>query len=140
MTIISKESLKESLEIREGLEGLTAINIATLYRRAPLNRRTTRVQDLWTMYENSSLVLSAWHEDRLIGIARVLSDGIEIAFLCDLAVEPDVQRLGVGKQLLQMVQERTKGCHLMLKDSQIGSNYYANAGFEKLENAWVVKV
>ncbi len=137
--MISREHIEESLQIREGLEGLTASNIATLYRRAPLNRRTTRPKDIWSMYQSSSLVVSAWWEDRLVGIARVLSDGIEHSFLCDLAVEPDVQRLGVGRKLLKEVREATKGTDLMLRDSQIQSQYYAKAGFSKVQNAWMMK-
>lgn len=125
------------LEIREGLDGLTPARIATLYRRAPLLRPVDSAERVWEMFENASLVLTAWRSGNLVGIARVLSDGVLYSYLCDLAVEPDVQRLGVGKTLLNEVFERCKGTELVLRDSDISSSYYAHLGFDRVGNAWV---
>ena len=130
----------ENLEIREGLDDLTPARILMLYRRAPLLRPVSDFKQVWEMFEKASLVLSAWHEGELVGIARVLTDGVLFSYLCDLAVEPDVQRLGVGKTLIGKVQERCKGTELLLRDSDISSGYYAYLGFNSVENAWVKKI
>ncbi len=127
------------LEIREGLEGLTPARIITLYRRAPLLRPVSDPERIWTMFEHASLVLTAWHGSQLVGIARVLTDGVLYSYLCDLAVEPDVQRLGVGKALIYEVFDRCKGTELALRDSDISAGYYAHLGFKRVENAWVRK-
>lgn len=127
----------QDLEVREGLEGLTPARIATLYRRAPLLRQVANPERMWSMFEASSIVLTAWHEGHLVGIARVLTDGELYSYLCDLAVEPDVQRLGVGKTLINEVFERCKGTDLVLRDSDISAGFYARLGFERVENAWV---
>ena len=129
----------ESLEIREGLEGLTPARIVTLYRRAPLHRPVNNAEAVWKMFEEASLVLTAWQHEHLIGIARVLTDGVLFSYLCDLAVEPDVQRLGVGRALLDEVFKRCKGTELVLRDSDISASYYAHLGFKKVDNAWVRK-
>jgi len=127
------------LEIREGMDGLTPARIMTLYRRAPLLRPVSDPERVWTMFENASLVLTAWNRGELVGIARVLTDGVLFSYLCDLAVEPDVQRLGVGKTLINEVLERCKGTELMLRHSNISAGYYARIGFEPVDNAWVRK-
>ncbi len=127
------------LEIREGLEGLTSARITTLYRRAPLLRPVSDPQRVWQMFEKASLVLTAWHQGQLVGIARVLTDGVLYSYLLDLAVEPDVQRLGVGKTLINEVFHRCKGTELSLRDSDISAGYYARLGFERVDNAWVRK-
>lgn len=127
----------DDLDIREGLEGLTPARIATLYRRAPLLRPVGSADQVWTMFENASLVLTAWQGGHLVGIARVLTDGVLFSYLCDLAVEPDVQRLGVGKTLINEVLKRCQGTELVLRDSDISSGYYAYLGFHRVENAWV---
>lgn len=127
----------EGLRIQEGLDGLTPARITTLYRRAPLLRHVRKGENVWKMFENASLVLTAWNDGELVGIARVLTDGVLFSYLCDLAVEPDVQRLGVGKRLIQEVLERCKGTDLVLRDSDISSGYYAHLGFQRVENAWV---
>lgn len=127
----------QELTIREGLEGLTPARIATLYRRAPLLRPVDNPKKLWGIFERSSLVLTAWNNDNLVGIARVLTDGGLYSYLCDLAVEPDVQRLGVGKKLIDEVMKRCKGTDLVLRDSDISAGFYAHLGFQRVENAWV---
>jgi GNAT superfamily N-acetyltransferase len=127
----------EGLQIREGLEGLTPARIATLYRRAPLLRPVGDPARVWQMFENASLVLTAWRNGTLVGIARVLTDGVLFSYLCDLAVEPDVQGLGVGKTLVGEVMQRCKGTDLILRDSDISSGYYAHLGFQRVENGWV---
>ena len=127
------------VHIREGLEGLTPARIITLYRRAPLLRQAGDPAQVWKMFENASLVLTAWRNDHLVGIARVLTDGVLYSYLCDLAVEPDVQGLGVGKTLIHEVMGRCKGTDLMLRDSDLSSGYYAHLGFQRVQNAWVRK-
>jgi len=126
----------EGLEIREGMEGLTPARIITLYRRAPLQRRVDDGALMWAMFEQSSIVLTAWQNQRLAGIARVLSDGVLQSYLCDLAVEPDVQGHGIGKALIDEVLKRCSGTELVLRDSDISTSFYAHLGFEKVDNAW----
>lgn len=125
------------VQIREGLDGLTPARIATLYRRAPLLRPVGDPEQVWRMFENASLVLTAWRNGHLVGIARVLTDGVLYSYLCDLAVEPDVQGFGVGKTLIREVLQRCRGTDLLLRDSDISAGYYAHLGFHRVENAWV---
>ncbi len=125
------------ITLREGLDGLTPSRIATLYRRAPLLRQTDHAERLRTAFENTQLVLTAWHADRLVGLARVLTDGVQVAYLCDLAVEPDVQGLGIGKLLIDAVMERCKGTELVLRDSNLSAGFYEHLGFEPIDNGWV---
>lgn len=132
-----KQGKITDLKIREGLEGLNPARIATLYRRAPLLRAVTAHGEIWEMFENASLVLTAWNQGHVVGIARVLTDGVLFSYLCDLAVEPDVQRLGVGKALIDAVLERCEGTDLVLRDSDISASYYEHLGFTRVENAWV---
>ena len=141
MEVISMKATRKkaigTLDIREGLEGLTPSRIIMLYRRAPLLRPASDPKSVWRMFEHSSVVLTAWHERQLVGIARVLTDGVLNSYLCDLAVEPDVQGLGVGKKLINAVIERCKGTDLVLRDSDISSGFYAHLGFKRVTNAWV---
>jgi GNAT superfamily N-acetyltransferase len=136
------DSLEESLdlnalEFRTGLDGLTPSRIATLYRRAPLLRPIVDVDALWRMFEKSDLVITAWHRGHLAGIARVLTDGVLNSYLCDLAVEPDVQGLGVGKRLIDEVMKVCRGTELMLRDSDLSAGFYEHIGFSRVTNAWV---
>ena len=50
---------------------------------------------------NSTLVVSAWTNERLIGAVRVLSDTMFRSIIYDLLVLPEYQNKGVGTELLQ---------------------------------------
>lgn len=69
----------------------------------------------------------------------MLTDGVLYSFLLDLAVEPDLQGLGVGRSLITEVLERCKGTDLVLRDSDISAGFYEYLGFKRVENAWVLK-
>lgn len=128
------------IEIREGLDGLSASRIATLFRRAPLLRPTGDLKALERAFEQSQLVLAAWQDDRLVGLARVLTDGAYHSMLADLAVEPDVQGLGLGKRLIEEVMERCRGTELVLRDSDMSAGFYQRLGFYRVENAWAKRI
>jgi len=129
----------DDVTFREGLQGLTPARIATLYRRAPLLRPVSNLDQVWAMFEQSSLVLTAHYRGELVGIARVLTDGVLNSYLCDLAVAPDVQRLGVGRALINQVLEHCEGTELVLRDSDISSGFYERLGFARVDNAWVIQ-
>ena len=126
-----------TLDLRDTLDGLTPARIATLYRRAPLLRKTDNPEALMRAFQNSQVVLTLWERDRLVALARVLTDGYQTSYLCDLAVEPDVQGGGVGKRLMDEVVQRSKGTQLVLRDSDLSSGFYERLGFDKVGNAWV---
>ena len=127
----------DALTLRDDLEGLTPARIATLYRRAPLLRQTDNPDALLRSFQNSGLVLTLWNAGRLVALARVLTDGEQVSYLCDLAVEPDVQGTGLGKKLIDTVLERCKGTELVLRDSNLSTGFYAHLGFKPIENGWV---
>ena len=124
------------IQIREGLEGLTATRIMVLYRRAPLLRPVSDPDQIWKMFEQSSLVITAWKAGHLIGIARVLSDGVLYSYLVDLAVEPDVQGLGIGRLLVRSVLERCAGTDLLVRDHF--GRLFRREGLQPVTDAWVL--
>ena len=126
----------ESLEIREGMAEVDPFQIVMLYRRAPLLRSLRTHDEIRAMFSNASLVLTAWYDGRFVGVARVLTDGVICSYLCDLAVEPDVQGRGVGKALIDAVLERCRSTELVLCSSEFSATYYEHIGFTKVQNAW----
>jgi ribosomal protein S18 acetylase RimI-like enzyme len=109
-----------------------------LYRQAPL-RRPVADADLWQMYERSSLVVSAWTNGRLAGIARIMTDGFAFSYICDFAVAPDVQKAGVGRKLLDEVRKECVNTTIFLYDPNRAAKFYSKMGFEKQEGMWVMK-
>ena len=66
-------------------------------RWAGLPTRDGRSAHLPTAIRNSTYVVTAWHADQLVGLARGLSDDVSIFYLQDILVHPDYQRTGIGE-------------------------------------------
>ena len=89
--------------------------------------------------KNSNLVVSAWHGDELIGIARSVTDFHYACYLSDLAVDQKYQNSGVGKRLLVLTQEQlNEECKLILVAAPDASSYYEHLGFENNPRCWVL--
>jgi len=89
--------------------------------------------------KNSNLVVSAWHGDELIGIARSVTDFHYACYLSDLAVDQKYQKNGVGKRLLALTQEQlNEECKLILVAAPDANSYYEHLGFENNPRCWVL--
>jgi GNAT superfamily N-acetyltransferase len=64
--------------------------------------------DLQRAVTASDLVLTAWSGDRLVGCARVLSDFIFRAVLCDVIVDPAYRGQGIGRLLVERVVDHPR--------------------------------
>jgi GNAT superfamily N-acetyltransferase len=110
--------------------------IADLYRRALLNRPVADVERIRSMYAGSNVVLTAWHGENLVGILRGWTDGAYDGYVCDLAVLPEVQKMGVGRELLRRACEANRNVQWVLRASKIATDYYKHIGWQKIENGW----
>ena len=87
--------------------------------------------------QNSSYTVTAWDGDRLIGLARCLTDDVSIFYLQDVLVHPAYQRRGIGKALLQDCLERYE--HVRMKvlltvDRPEQSDFYETMGFKNIRD------
>jgi len=117
----------------------TAINLynaSTLGERRPVDR-----PDIFTgMLENSSVLISAWDGNRLVGICRTLTDFTYVAYIADLAVDVEYQKSGIGKQLIKETEKKLgKECLIVLLAAPKANEYYAKLGFEHNPRAWMLK-
>lgn len=112
-----------------------------LYRRSTLGkRRPVDRPDIFAgMLKNASLVVSAWEGERLVGVARSLTDFCYVAYLADLAVDLDYQRQGIGRRLVDETRLRLgRECMLVLLAAPAANDYYPQLGFEPNPRAWVL--
>ena len=52
---------------------------------------------------NSTHVISAWDQDRLVGLVRALDDGQTVAFLHYLLVDPEYQGMHIADQMMKRI-------------------------------------
>jgi ribosomal protein S18 acetylase RimI-like enzyme len=71
---------------------------------------------------------------QLVGLARVLDDGVLYASVWDILVAPERQRRGIGRALLAAVLEQTAGRRLLsLIATPAGEALYRAAGFAETD-------
>ena len=82
--------------------------------------------------KNFKTVISAYDNDKLVGLICVMDDGIMNAYIHYLLVNPKYQKLGIGKELVEKVKEVYKD---YLRIAVIGYHkalpFYEKCGFTK---------
>jgi len=108
---------------------------STLGERRPIKDR----ECMEGMVKNSNLMVTAWHGEELIGIARSVTDFHYACYLSDLAVHRKYQKSGVGKKLQIITQEKLgPKCKLILVAAPSANSYYKHIGFSNNQRCWVL--
>ncbi|MDR7071508.1 GNAT family N-acetyltransferase [Fictibacillus barbaricus] len=53
----------------------------------------------------NTINITAWDEERLVGCARILTDGYFFGTISEVLVRPDYQKQGIGKRLMELAWE-----------------------------------
>jgi predicted N-acetyltransferase YhbS len=114
--------------------------IIDVYNSSGINRPTSDIVRIGKMYSNSNLVLTAWDNNKLIGISRSLTDFCYCCYLSDLAVRKEYQKRGIGNKLIQLTKDKIgEQTALILLSAPTAMEYYPKIGFEKIENGFIIK-
>lgn len=107
-----------------------------LGERRPMDDR----ECLEGMLSNSNLVVSAWDDSELVGIARSITDFHYSCYLSDLAVRKEFQTAGIGTRLQAITQGQLgPRCKLILIAAPEANLYYKKLGYVNNPLCWVMK-
>ena len=116
-------------------EFISLLTASTLADRRPVDDR----ECMEGMIKNSNLIVSAWDGDKLIGIARSMTDFHYACYLSDLAVDKSYQSNNIGKELQKITQKQLKPkCKIILIAAPIANTYYEHIGFTNNQRCWVL--
>jgi Predicted acetyltransferase len=108
----------------------------TLGARRPLADRA-RIEK---MLREANLIVTAWDSERLVGVARCLTDYAYCCYLSDLAVSEKYQKKGIGKRLIALVQKQIHPqAKIILIAAPQAYDYYGKIGFDQHPSAWTIK-
>lgn len=115
-------------------EFIDLLERSTLAERRPVDQPAT----IQGMLDHASLIVTARHESRLVGVARALTDFSFCTYLSDLAVDQAYQRRGIGRALVHMTHERA-GLHtmLILLAAPKARDYYPRIGMAPHDSCWI---
>lgn len=85
---------------------------------------------------NSRTVISAWDDEKLVGLVRGLDDGVWQATIDCLLVHPKYQGCGIGARLLADILEKYRDFLYVtvVPDEEKNVAFYKKYGFELMEN------
>lgn len=79
-------------------------------------------------FMNSTFVFSAWADDKLVGCVRVLSDLHFRSIILDLAVLPQFQNQGIGKELVRRCRNACESSEWLVQ-TDMAKGFYEKIGF-----------
>jgi len=126
-----------SLQWTESTEALDWEELAALYRAAPLGDKTPA--DLKLVFSNSMFRYFAFEHGKLVAAGRVLADGRDCAYLCDIAVLPSHQGRGLGKEIVSRLVERSQAHRKVILYAVPGrESLYRQLGFRRMRTAMAI--
>lgn len=108
---------------------------STLGERRPIND----VERIKAMIENANLIITARDGNKLVGIARSVTDFVYCTYLSDLAVADEYQKKGIGKELIRFTKKETPKATLILLAAPKAVDYYPHIGMSKHEACFLLK-
>ncbi len=113
--------------------------IIRLYRSAGLPRPLADYERMAAICQHTSLWVTAWDQDQLVGVARSLTDFRWCCYLADLAVHDNYQHQGIGQQLLEYTKQRVgEECMVLLLSVPTAMDYYPKVGMSWVENGFIL--
>ena len=111
--------------------------LSHLYLIAPLGQKSA--PDLKLSFSNSMFKCFVYDSGKLIAAGRALADGIDCSYICDVAVHPDYQGKGLGKQVVTKLVEFSRDHRKIILYAAIGKEpFYLKLGFKRMATAMAI--
>ena len=128
---------------KTNLENIDWIEMKTTLHQNTFNNERSPEQHK-ASFENSYAVCIAYAEGRIIGTARVLSDGVCNAYLVDVWTLSEFRHRGIASTMIQKLMSQLNGQHVYLQTDN-AQELYAKLGFveqptgmSKVVGKWLV--
>lgn len=111
--------------------------LSHLYRIAPLGQKSP--DGLKVSFANSMFKCFVYESGKLIAAGRALADGVDCSYICDVAVHPDYQGKGLGKQVVMKLVEFSQDHRKIILYAAVGKEpFYLKLGFKRMATAMAI--
>lgn len=118
-------------------ENLDWEELSRLLLAAPLGNKDP--SDLQVAFSNSMFKCLVYDSGRLIAVGRALADGRDCSYICDVAVHPSYQGLGIGKQIVSKLVDLSKDHKKIILYAAAGKeSFYLKLGFRRMTTAMAI--
>jgi GNAT superfamily N-acetyltransferase len=120
--------------ISEG-EFVDLLRRSTLAERRPVDDPKC----IKAMLAHANLLCTAWDGEKLVGVARSVTDFEYCCYLSDLAVDEAYQKQGIGRELIRLTQSKLGSkAKIILLAAPKADGYYPRIGFGSHPSAWII--
>lgn len=111
--------------------------LSQLYNVAPLGKKDPA--KLQIVFSHSMFKCFVSCENRLVGVGRALADGTDCSYICDVAVHPDFQGKGIGKEIVLKLVAFSEGHKKIILYANPGKEkFYEKLGFKLMATAMAI--
>jgi ribosomal protein S18 acetylase RimI-like enzyme len=111
--------------------------LSQLYLDAPLGYKAPA--DLRIAFSNSMFKCLVYDNGKLIAAGRALADGTDCSYICDVAVHPKYQGMGLGRDIVSKLVEFSKNHKKIILYAAIGKEaFYKKLGFKRMTTAMAI--
>lgn len=107
--------------------------LLTIYEELGWNSLHLTVNDLEKMCTQSWYAIYAFDQQKLVGMGRIISDGVITGIICGVCVLPSFQSKGIGKEMLYRMVAHSEHNRVIpqLMCAESLESYYESVGFKK---------
>ncbi|GAA0381168.1 GNAT family N-acetyltransferase [Paenibacillus motobuensis] len=107
--------------------------LLSLYESLGWNSLKLSSDDLKQMCNQSWYAIYAFKDQKLVGMGRIISDGVITGIICGLCVLPSYQSKGIGKEMLNRMIDHCEQNRVIpqLLCTESLEPYYESFGFRK---------
>lgn len=116
-------------------------DLKVLYEDVEWYAYTKNLDQLQQALLNSIYVLSAWENDQLIGLTRVVGDGLTILYIQDILVLKSYQNRGIATDMMNHILEKYKDVRqkvLLTEEAPDVRHFYEKNGFQSCDKGTLV--
>jgi ribosomal protein S18 acetylase RimI-like enzyme len=126
-----------ALEWIYSLENVDWEELSRLYLAAPLGHEGP--SDLKVAFSNSMFKCFAYDSGRLVAVGRAVADGRDCSYISGVAVHPDHQGIGLGREVVTKLVNLSKGHKKIILYAAVGKEpFYRKLGFKRMATAMAI--
>jgi GNAT superfamily N-acetyltransferase len=92
------------------------------------------------MLRHGNLLCTAWDGEKLVGVARSVTDFEFCCYLSDLAVDVAYQKQGIGRELIALTKSKLgRKAKIILLAAPKAAEFYPRIGFDAHASAWILQ-
>lgn len=123
-----------ALDWSDRLDDVDWDELSALYLAAPLGNKSAAW--LRTAFTHSMFRCFVREDGRLVAAGRAVADGVDVSYLCDVAVLPSHQGQGLGRAIIRRLVAASQGHRKVILYAVRGKEgFYRKLGFRRMTTA-----